>query len=144
MDPITSLGSPSATATAAPIDRYSDLTSQDFVKIMFTELGNQDPLQPSDSKALLDQLSSLRSIQSSMDLTTKLDGLMSQNELNSAAGLIGKYVRGLSENNEQVSGAVYSVSRTGGGAVLNLYTGERIAMKNLSDLVNPAQDGANP
>ena len=34
----------------------SDLATEDFVKIIFTELGNQDPLQPSDSKALLEQL----------------------------------------------------------------------------------------
>jgi flagellar basal-body rod modification protein FlgD len=139
MDPISSLGS-SSTATGAPVDRYSELSSGDFVKIMFTELANQDPLQPSDSKALLDQLSSLRNIQSSMDLSTKLDGLVTQNELSSAAGLIGKYVRGLNEGNELVTGQVYSVSRTDQGAVLNLYTGDRVAMKNLSDLVN-APDG---
>jgi flagellar basal-body rod modification protein FlgD len=143
MDPISSLGNSSATAPrpGAAVDRYSDLTTQDFVKIMFTELGNQDPTQPSDSKALLDQLSSLRNIQSSMALSTRLDDLVSQGQLNSAAGLIGKYVRGLSENNETVTGQVYSVSRTEDGAVLNLYTGQRVPMKNLSDLVDLPADG---
>lgn len=139
MEAVSSLGA--APATAAP-DRYSELSSQDFVKIMFTELGQQDPLQPSDSKALLEQLSSLRNIQSSMDLGSKLEGLVTQNELNSAAALIGKYVSGLSENNETVVGAVFSVSRTAEGAVLNLYSGERISMKQLSEVVNAPEDGA--
>lgn len=137
MDPISSLGEPSTAVKPAP-DRYGDLDTADFVKIMFTELGHQDPLQPSDSKALLDQLSSLHNIQSSMSLSSKLEGLVAQNELNSAAGLIGKVVRGLNEDNETVTGSVYSVSRTIDGAVLNLYSGGRIAMKNLTDMVNPA------
>lgn len=150
MDPITSLGSTRTAATTAPVDRYSELNSQDFVKIMFTELAHQDPTQPSDSKALLDQLSSLRNIQSSMDLSTKLEQMVvlnkasaETNELSSAAGLIGKYVRGVNEDNEAISGRVYSVSRTDKGAVLNLYSGDRIPMRNLSDLVN-APSGAQP
>jgi flagellar hook assembly protein FlgD len=98
-------------------------------------------MQPNDSKALLDQLSSLRNIQSSMNLSTRLDDLVSQGQLNSAAGLIGKYVQGLSENNETVRGQVYSVSRTDDGAVLNLYTGQRVPMKNLSDLVDMPPEG---
>lgn len=141
MDPISSLGNSSTPTATAPVDRYSDLTSQDFVKIMFTELGNQDPMQPNDSKALLDQLSSLRNIQSSMDLSTKLKDLVDQGQLNSASGLIGKFVRGLSDQNQMVTGEVYSVSRTDDGAVLNLYTGDRVPMKNLSDLVNPPAGG---
>jgi flagellar basal-body rod modification protein FlgD len=136
MDPISAIG----TAPTTTADRYSELSSQDFLKIMFTELGNQDPMQPSDSKALLDQLSSLRNIQSSMDLGSKLEGLVTQNELNSAAALIGKYVSGINEDNEPVVGAVFSVSRTADGAVLNLYSGDRVSMKQLSEVVNPPED----
>ncbi len=33
-------------------DRYSDMTSEDFSKIILTELSNQDPLAPNDTSAL--------------------------------------------------------------------------------------------
>ena len=62
----TSLDRPTSTSGVAP-NAFSELTSEEFVKIMFTELSNQDPLKPSDSSALLQQMSNLRSIQSDIE-----------------------------------------------------------------------------
>ena len=39
--------------------RFDSLSSEDFIRIMFAELANQDPFQPNDSAALLDQLNSI-------------------------------------------------------------------------------------
>ena len=44
--------------------RFNELASEDFIQIIFTELTNQDPLAPNDTSALLDQLNSIRSIES--------------------------------------------------------------------------------
>ena len=115
---------------------FSDLNSEDFVKIIFTELTNQDPLQPSDSKALLEQLSSLRSIQSDMDLSKRLDTLVTQNQLSSATGLIGRLVSGVTEGNERVADFVVSVSRTAEGAVLNLKSGWRVPFSNVDEVID--------
>jgi flagellar basal-body rod modification protein FlgD len=135
MDAIGSL----APASAAPAkNAFSELGSEDFVKIIFTELGNQDPLQPSDSKALLEQISSLRSIQSDMDLGSRLGTLVSQNELSSATGLIGKLVSGVSDRNERVLDFVVSVSRTKDGAILNLGGGQKVAVGNVDEVLDPA------
>ncbi len=41
---------------------FSSMKSEDFMRIIFTELANQDPFQPSDSSALLDQLNYFLSI----------------------------------------------------------------------------------
>jgi flagellar basal-body rod modification protein FlgD len=123
---------------AAP-NAFSSLSSESFVKIIFSELGHQDPLAPSDSKALLEQLSSLRNIQSSMDMSASLKSLVGQNELAAASGLIGKRVSGVTDDSKRISGEVKSVSRTGDGAVLVLQTGERIRMSNLDQVL-----GAQP
>jgi flagellar basal-body rod modification protein FlgD len=125
-------------AGAAP-NAFSALSSESFVKIIFSELGHQDPMAPSDSKALLEQLSSLRNIQSSMDMSARLKSLVTQNELSAASGLIGKRVSGVTDNATRVSGEVRSVSRTDDGAVLVLATGERIRMGNLDQVL-----GATP
>ena len=82
-----SVANTAATATAAP-NAFSSLSSEQFVKIIFSELSNQDPLQPSDSNALLQQLANLRSIQSGMDLSDKLSSLVTQNQLASASGVL--------------------------------------------------------
>lgn len=116
--------------------RFNEMTSEDFAKIIFAELSNQDPLQPNDSKALLEQLSSIRSIQSDMDLSTRLQSLVAQNEMSSAAGLIGKFVSGVSDENLRVAELVVSVSRTKDGAVLNLHGGHRVKMKNVDEVLD--------
>ena len=86
--------------TERPItSRFSDLSSEQFIEVLFAELQNQDPFQPSDSGALLEQLSSLRNIESQLSLQTQMETLVSQNQLASAGNLIGKLVAGLDNLN---------------------------------------------
>ncbi len=59
------IGAPSLlTPSAAPPSSgaFAELGSQDFLKLMLTELTNQDPLQPTDNEALLRQISSIRDL----------------------------------------------------------------------------------
>src|SRR5262245_24149924 len=119
---------------------FSSLTSEQFSKIIFTELSKQDPLNPSDTNALLQQLSSIRSIQSDMDLTSKLGLLVNENEFASASTLIGKTVSGIDDHNQRVTGKVKSLSRTNDGTVLTLTTGERLFIYNIDSIT----DSANP
>ena len=113
---VTSLGSNSSTSGATP-NRLSELSSEQFLKIIFTELQQQDPLQPNDSSKLLEQLSSIRSIQSDIELSDQLKSIVTQNQLASAGTMIGNYVSGLSIDNQRVIGQVVSVSRTSEGPV---------------------------
>jgi len=125
-------------------DAFSDLKSQDFVKIMFTELSNQDPLKPNDSNALLQQMSSLRSIQSDLDLSSKLESLVSQNQMASASNLLGRYVSGLSETNQRVIGVVATVSRTSDGPVLTLDDGTRVPFSQVDELAGAPSQPSSP
>lgn len=128
--------------SAAAPNAFSELTSEEFVKIMFTELSNQDPLKPNDSTALLEQLSSLRSIQSDLELTKQLNALVTRNELSSAAALIGHTVRGLDESNLRVSGVVRAVARTSDGPVLILDNGFRVPFSGVDEMYQTPS--ANP
>ncbi len=136
MSTIDALGS-SVTAPAQA-SGFSAMTSEDFTKIIFTELGRQDPLQPSDSNQLLEQISMIRSIQSDIDLTDKIKGIATQNEFAAAAGLIGKRISGVSEGGLRVEDKVLAVSRSSAGPVLSLATGDRVAMSNVDQIVDLA------
>lgn len=127
-----------APSGAAAQNAFSSLSSEQFTKIIFSELSNQDPLQPSDSNALLQQLSSLRTIQSDMDLSDKLTSLVAQNQLASASGLIGKSVSGIDPNGSRQNGVVQSVVRTSDGAVLRLPGGVSINMNNVDQILTGA------
>lgn len=135
------LGAGEGTRTASG-DAFSNLSSEEFTKIILTELQNQDPLEPNDTGALLEQLSSIRSIQSDLELQTRLETMVAQNELAGASGLIGKRVSGLTESNQRVEDEVVSVSRTDAGAVLNLKGGKKMPMTNLDEILATVAEGA--
>jgi flagellar basal-body rod modification protein FlgD len=142
---ISGTSTDSLTAIKQP-DAYSGLKTDQFIKIMFTELSNQDPTKPNDSAALLQQISSIRQIQSDIDMGAKLESLVSENQFAGASTMIGKLVSGVSEDNDRVVGKVLSVSRTDTGPVLNLDDGSRVAFGNVDEMVDPAylQDPTDP
>lgn len=132
-----------ATSTAGSVtpNAFNDLTSEQFVKIMFTELSNQDPLKPNDSNQMLQQLSSLRSIQSDINLTDKLEAILTQNQLSTAGSLIGKYVSGLTEGGQRVVGEVVAVARNEKGPLLRLSNNFLVPFANVDIMQGVPQAG---
>jgi len=135
MSTIDALGA-SSTPGSGPASGFSAMTSEDFTRIIFTELSRQDPLEPSDSGQLLEQISMIRSIQADIDLSDRMKAITTQNEFAAAAGLIGRRISGVSEAGERVEDLVVSVSRTRSGPVLSLVSGDRVAMSNVDQIVD--------
>ena len=125
----------SAGANSVKGSRFNDLSSEEFIKIIFTEL-------PNDSGALLDQLNSIRSIESDIDMSKRLQSIVSQNQLSTAGGLIGKRVAGLNVESERVGGTVKSVARTGDEVGLILDNGWIIPMDNVEFIDSPTPNPA--
>lgn len=118
----------------AQTNRLAELSSDEFIKIMITELTNQDPLEPTDSSAVLEQLSSLRNIESQISLEQKLEELVLQNQITQAGALIGKMVQGLSDTNVRVEGMVTAVRVIDGKAVLELDTGRTLSVTQVESI----------
>ncbi|MHC4108683.1 MAG: flagellar hook capping FlgD N-terminal domain-containing protein [Planctomycetota bacterium] len=125
----------SALQTGLP-NRFSEMSSSDFIRIIFTELTHQDPFAPNDSSALLEQLNSIRSIESDLQLEERLKSLVSENQFSAASGLMGKYVTGLTENLDRVSGYVVSVLRQGDAVQLELDNGWRLPMGSVESVTD--------
>ncbi|MGV6814868.1 MAG: flagellar hook capping FlgD N-terminal domain-containing protein [Phycisphaerales bacterium] len=132
------------TTPTSTTDAFSALSSGEFLQIIFTELQNQDPLQPNDTSAMLDQLSTLRTIEADTQMTQSLSQLVAQNEFASASGLIGSLVSGISLDNRRVADLVVSVSMTQDGPVLNLFDGSRMFFRNIDEIVGPLDDPTPP
>ena len=119
-------------------NRFNELSSEDFMKIIFTELQQQDPFEPNDSSALLEQLNSIRAIESDIDLTKNLESIVFQNQLATAGNLIGKTIEGLTATNDRVVGNVFAVVREGNDVTLQLDTGWEVPADNVQVIVDPA------
>ena len=136
-----------ATRSNVP-SQFSKMSSEDFIRIIFTELSNQDPFQPNDSAALLQQLNSIRSIESDLKLTSELDSLVTQNQFASAGNMIGKFIGGVTANNDRVAGTVVSVVKQGDTVNLELDNGWTVPMGSVERVIDPdklpAQNAATP
>ncbi len=132
IDSVSTSSPPSATSA------FSTLSSEDFIRVMFTELTSQDPTQPNDSQALLEQISSIRAIESDLSLTDRLEEIALQSEIASSGSLLGKFVTGLNDSGAEVLGFVDSISITREGTVLNLSTNQSVAMSRVQEVIDPA------
>lgn len=109
-----------AASTLAATDSLSSLTVNDFLQLMITTLENQDPLNPTDTNTIMQQVGTLSQITSTDQLTQTLDSVQIGENLNSAAGLIGKTVTGTDASSNPVSGVVDSVTVSSSAPVLQI------------------------
>lgn len=133
---VSSVGTTSSTSSTTSSSGLGSLTNDQFLQIMMEELANQDPLSPSDTSKLMEQLSTLRNIQSQMDLQSALTDLVTQNQITTASSLIGKYVAGLSDSNDQITGLVTSITVTDNKAILQLDTGNTLSLSKVTAVAN--------
>jgi len=134
---IPGIGSASSTQNSANNDSLRDLNLDDFLKLMITELQNQDPLNPMDNSEMLQQISQIREIGSTDKLTKTLDAVLLGQNLTSASGLIGREVRGLSDDQTVVQGRVDRVTVTDG--VPKIHIGDKsVTLNNIGEILPDA------
>lgn len=136
MSSVSGVGAGSA-ASSTP-NAYESLTSDEFLRIMFAELTRQDPSKPAESKDLLEQIGIIRSIESDLSLTRRLEDITRQNEVASAGSLVGQFVEGTTDSGVRGRGFVDSVSVTREGISLNLSSGHTVPLSRIERVYDPA------
>ena len=101
---------PAAQAAANGPRTLQDLDIDEFLKLMITELTNQDPLNPMDNAQLVEQIGQIRNISATTKLSDTLGAVLSGQNLSTATTLIGKRVDALTDQNQNVTGVVDRVS----------------------------------
>ncbi len=111
-----------------------ELKTEDFIKMMVTQLQNQDPLEPAKNQELLAQMSQIGQLQSATSLQESLQSMLLQNQVSNAGNLIGKMVEGLDARGDQVNGLVNSVRVTSDGVMLELDNGHQLALGRVTSV----------
>ncbi len=140
-------GAAGVSPTAAPAQReqgVKSLSSEDFFRLLVAELQQQDPLEPNKTSDMITQVSQIRGIELSKNLTDTLDSLAKQQRLAGTTDMIGKLVkatlRGADGATQDVSGVVTGVRfEEPAGAVLELDNGQSIRATDVTH-VAPADD----
>ena len=128
--------SSSPAGNVGPKSKSRELKTEDFIKMMITQLQNQDPMEPAKNHELLAQMSQIGQLQSATSLQESLKGLVIQNQIGAAGNLIGKSVEGMDEKNEVVKGVVNSVHVESDGVSLELDSGKRLPLGRVTSIGN--------
>ncbi len=148
---ITSLTSNTTDTTSTTTTNSSnntDITTEDFIAIMIEELSNQDPTDPEDTSAYIEQLTTLQNMEAIEDQTEALENMSDEIEYMSelmysmtyessfqnACELIGSEVSGETSTGTEVSGTVSSVEVDGNDISLVLSNGSSIDYYSLSEV----------
>lgn len=140
----TGIGSSSATPRES--DAFGQMKSEDFFALLISEMQNQDPFNPNETADMINQVSQIRSIELSADLTSTLGQMTDQQRSLGTAELIGKFVEGevtdAEGNVTQLSGVVTGVTLDGkGNATLELDSGQQMpatALRSITSAESPA------
>ncbi|MCA9244492.1 MAG: hypothetical protein KDA32_11085 [Phycisphaerales bacterium] len=118
----------------------SSMKSEDFFRIMVTEMQQQDPFEPTKTADMIGQVSQIRSIEQSSTLNDTLTELTRNQRVGGASDLIGKYVIAStptgSGDASLVDGVVTGVSfGPDGAASLELDNGLRVPMSGVTNVM---------
>ncbi len=135
-DSVTSVLS-STTETTTSATGFDDLTSEDFFSILITELQQQDPLNPTETADMLSQLSDIRNIEVSKQLTDSLSQLADSQNMAGTGEMLGKFISATVTNSEgseyTVAGVITAVHYdTNGQQVFELDTGDVVPAANVN------------
>lgn len=113
------------------------LTADDFMKMLITQLQNQDPTEPVTNEDLLNQISTMRNLQSDVELSDTLKSLTLNQQLSTTANFIGKLVTARDAGNDPVTGIVDRVFIQDGKAFVGIGDDE-FSVDQISDIRLPS------
>lgn len=133
-------------STAAPNThptKRKELKTEDFIRMMITQLQYQDPMDPAKNQELLAQMSQIGQLQSNTTMQETLKGITLQNQIGSAGQMIGKMVQGLDAEGGEIEGLVTSVRIKEQKVYLELDNGKTLPMDRVTYVAGAPADATS-
>ncbi|MDF2560293.1 MAG: flagellar hook capping protein [Microbacterium sp.] len=116
VDPITGTIPPTGVQTGSttpPVERKKTLDSEVFLKLLVTQLTNQDPSSPMNTNEMISQTTQLASMEQLTALSATSTESFALSMRQTAAALIGREAQYVDEDGVTQKGIVTSVSYAG-------------------------------
>lgn len=108
---VSSTNSTNTSAASTSSSSMSALGKDDFLKLMITQLQNQDPLKPMDDTQYIAQLAQFSSLEQMSNISSTMESTYKSQSASSALSMIGKTVEWAdAETGTVISGKVDSIS----------------------------------
>jgi flagellar basal-body rod modification protein FlgD len=119
------------------------LGKEDFLKLLVTQLQNQDPLEPMDNKDLVLQLSQFSTLEQTQNLNENFSAFLGISNMGTAGSLIGKEVSYHDAENEMqlTTGTVEKVVIDSNQVALEI-NGKQVPLAYITSIGEPAPAAA--
>ncbi|MBV8660346.1 MAG: flagellar hook capping protein [Burkholderiales bacterium] len=126
LDPVTSPSTGNANLQAAGI------TQQEFLKILLTQLTQQDPLKPMDNTQFVTQLAQFSQMEQAQEINTNVSNTLAVQTSTQSIGLLGKTVTLSSLTGTPTSGVVTAIDFSGNSPRLTVAPTTGQPMNNIA------------
>ena len=131
--------SSSPASTAAGSSALGQLGSDAFLKLLVAQLRYQNPMNPGDGAAMLEQTAQFTTVETLQSIAEMNQRLMGFQQVSMSLGIVGKPITALGTNGAQVEGVVESVRFTADGPFLLLDNGIELPMDNVLTVKSPEE-----
>jgi flagellar basal-body rod modification protein FlgD len=116
----TVAGNASAQASSASTGTGQSLGQNDFLKLLMTQLQNQDPMSPMDNTQFIAQMAQFSSLEQMTNLVSATQAMNANNEVAQSVALIGHNVTYTNADGSTGSGVVSEVDVSSGNVQLKV------------------------
>ncbi len=119
----------------------NDLDVDQFLGLLIAEMQNQDPLNPMENSELVQQITQIREISATNQLSDTLTSVLLGQNTATASSLIGKRITALTDDAKNVEGVVTRASVTvddgeDGKRTIRVHVGdESVRLDNIREIV---------
>jgi flagellar basal-body rod modification protein FlgD len=126
--------------SAQPNSAIGGMNATSFLNLMIAQLKYQNPFQPMDASAMMQQTSSLTSVQTLQDLSALQKEILGMQEAATATGFIGKQVTATDASGATLTGVVSGVTYTATGPTLKV-AGTDVPIADITQASNAPGNG---
>ncbi|MEI7988302.1 MAG: flagellar hook capping FlgD N-terminal domain-containing protein [Chloroflexota bacterium] len=129
---VTGVSSSQTSKTTTKSTSGQDITNEDFLVLLLTQMRNQDPLEPMKNQEFMSQLTQMNSLSALKSMDSNLKKMTTQSEITEATALIGKKVE---VSAKSISGVVSSVSFEDGSVMVQIGS-QKVALSEITSVTS--------
>lgn len=129
-------GAAQSTRTSAG-SSLGQLDSDAFLQLLVAQMRYQNPLQPTDASAMLEQTAQFTTVETLQAIAETNQALLGFQQTTMAMSVVGKQVNAFGLDGSQVEGLVETVRFTAEGPFLHLDSGVEIPLANVIEVSTP-------
>lgn len=120
----------SVAAVSTPTSSAANMTLEDFLKVLLTQLTYQDPLKPMDNQQFMAQIAQFTTLQQAQLTNAGIEQLLTNQAALQSVGLIGRTID-ITTPTGLVTGTVSALSLAGSTPQLTLTTTGGFTLSNV-------------